>query len=359
MQQKQTEGFYEQGIFRSTRSHSYFPYKRDDNNIFFSVLIALILNRYKTYLRADLAEEINQIVLKVLSATQHYKSNLTPGFYNFYLTDGSPHYPNGRILQNHKHFRLADDADDTALIHLLKLEYYSQKGQQEQVKEECISVLNKLAAHNQSKGDRKEHLPASFRDFSAYGVWCGTPAMPLEYDICVLSNVLCLVFASKKPLRQIDFDSLKIIDRAITTGALTTRPFKWSYTYAHPALIFYHLARLSTYLPKSEEYLSIADLKKQVLAYQTERLSLYHRMLVDIALHKLGKHPSLLDLGIDRLHLVSDNNTFFYAPMLAGTSLGFLNAFAKAKITWLSFNCKAHTLALAVEYLLLTRAKRC
>ncbi|MDH3711245.1 MAG: hypothetical protein OER04_15225, partial [Cyclobacteriaceae bacterium] len=78
-------GYYSDGLFPSQRIHGWFPYCREDNNIFFSTLIVYTL----LDLRGDLDETskslIEEIVTAVRSAQPLYQHWKGEGSYNFWM----------------------------------------------------------------------------------------------------------------------------------------------------------------------------------------------------------------------------------------------------------------------------------
>ena len=108
---------YRNGLFPSQRVHPILPYRREDNNIFFSALIAFTLRQLRHHLPADQQNKVDKIVEAVHANYRYFKSD--KGTYNFW-EPGASNFPNGWVLHKFNWLEIPDDTDDSSLIMLTK-----------------------------------------------------------------------------------------------------------------------------------------------------------------------------------------------------------------------------------------------
>lgn len=336
--------YYPAGLFPTIRSNRQLGYHRQDSNIYFSALIALTLLDLSPNLTGPQQQRIEKIVGRVIGLFPRFRSTRHPSLYNFYQRNPPAHYPNGFFLSKMKHFELADDADDTCMISLVLQRVGELKTTDvEQIREQLIEFSNQKRKCIQSS------LPA-YQNLKAYSVWFGSGKMPVEFDLCVLTNILCFAQRNRFEFNEQDLDSLAYIRLAIQNGDIERRPFQISYTYPDPVVMYYHIARLYADLPDAERYLP-GDLIGQRLRWHFEHTtSTLKRLLLSTSLLRLGAEAPVVSWTMDTLKADMKTLGFFIAPMLKGTTHFLFNRFAHWPLFHIRFDCEAYYLELVLEY---------
>lgn len=329
-------------MFPSQRVHPFLPYRREDSNIFYPALIAFTLQPLLGEFAPEERKKVVGLIEGVKANFPAYESLRAPGLYNFYRTNPPEPYPNGVFLRHYKHFRLAEDADDTVMISTLLEELPEER--LEWLREELVRFSN-------LKGARLRHPLPAYSAIPAHGVWLGTGAMPVEVDVCVLCNILYFTARKGRAFNTTDLASLDFIRRALVTGDLFQHPFLLSYYYPDPTVILYHIARLWSALEHPGRYLP----GREIVAALWRRLeevgdALIPRIMLDSALLKLGQEPPMFSYAMEELEVAAQRFPFFIAPMLAGTRSKTLNSWAQRRIFQVDYRCEAYFFALAVEY---------
>lgn len=231
--QSKGDKHYAAGLFPSHRFHLHFPFEREDNNIFFTASIVFILQNLREKLSEEEQNLADEICNKAITNYPDYKNKDGLDTYNFWRTDGSPHFPNGKILSHLNKVRIPDDADDTSLIYLTS----------NPSREKVLWLKEKLVQHaNLSKKQIANTFP-EYKNLKAYSTFFGKN-MFIEFDVCVLCNILYFVFQNKLELNQHDHDSIFFIRSVIEKGQYLQKPFYASHSYPSKHVILYHVARL-------------------------------------------------------------------------------------------------------------------
>ncbi|MGY5355031.1 hypothetical protein [Wenyingzhuangia sp. IMCC45467] len=232
-QQKEGESKgYLKGIFTSQRFHSFIPYTREDENIFFSSTITYTLQEYYHLLPENTKSSADKITENIINCYPYFKNFKGKKTYNFFKTNPMDFFPNGKIMKYFNFFKLADDADDTVYIYLTD----SQKKKHEWLKEKLIKHANGTLQWN-------FHKRTQYKNLRTYGVYFGKN-MPIEIDACVLTNIL--LWSSKNNLKicKQDKDSINYIIKTVTSKDYINYPYLISPCYPTTAQICYHYSRL-------------------------------------------------------------------------------------------------------------------
>lgn len=318
-------------------------YNRPDTNIFFTAITVFTLQQIKPKLPTVLRKIVDEMSRQ---AVQHYpdfqnKDGLKT--YNFYRTPkaGKPsgHFPNGRFLNRIEHFRLPDDADDTAMIYLT-----SQPSH-----EDLQWLKHKLTLHANLATRQVEDSFPEYANLRVYSTWFGKN-MPVEFDVSVLCNLLFCIFHYQLPLDEHDYDSLEFIRSVVEKGQYIREPFRCSHSYPRAPIILYHIAGLlAAFRPEP-----IEPIRGQLIrdAYQllANGLPVMDRVIVSTSLLQLGEKPPRIDvLAISEKEI--RDYSFFIAGMLTASQNPLLNRMAQSRLVRMDWTCEAHSLALLVEYL--------
>lgn len=309
----------------SIRKNDLWAYKRADDNIFALASTLFILQQYVSYLNDKDKEVFEKIQTQIQSYFPKYQNKDGRLTYNFYQTQPSGHFPNGRFMRRFDHFRLPDDIDDTALIYLTS--DYS--------KEKTIWLKKHLAEFtDQYRGSTNGEI---------YSTWLGKN-MPKEQDVCALLNLMCLFFKHNIDLDQTDKNTLEFIGQA--ADEIQKNPFKIARHYGHPALIIYHYARFM-----ADFSYPLLDQKRDLLfrfakeSLAKEKTQLF-RILLEISLIKLGEKREYIDLDFET---EKPFYSFIGAPFAPFQSPAF-RFIAKNKWSQIFWKSEIHELALRLEY---------
>jgi hypothetical protein len=274
---------------------------------------------------------------KVISNYPRYRHYADASTYNFWQNHPNGHFPNGWLLKKMLFFALPADTDDTSLIYLTS----SQK-------KELVRIKEKLEAHYAPGTPVSPLTLPAYTDLSAYPTFLGKK-MKRELDVCVICNVLYLVFENRLPLSKTDLDSIEFIRRVLHRRDYRTHAFYVSPNYGSSAVILYHIARLVG----SFKTVELSDLGTSLTACLTSELrdagSFMETLLIKISLLRLGIITSPLTAPGD-WDGEFRNFYFFQAGMLSGFQKAGLNKLARNPFFHLKYRCKAYYWTLWLEY---------
>ena len=110
--------FFVEGSFPCYRQHNNNVTLKEDNNIFYTALIAYTLQDLKPSLNSDESVIADTIINRAKRAFPYYKNSKGRLSYNFWQTaNGRSFFPNDHVLSKLKNsLSLPDDLDDTSMI---------------------------------------------------------------------------------------------------------------------------------------------------------------------------------------------------------------------------------------------------
>lgn len=332
----------EKGMFGSQRFHSFLPYLRKDNNIFFPASIAYVLQNLSPHLELRQREKVDQITEGIRNNYHLYASTGCDYVYNFYQTKPNMHYPYGWVLSRLKHFALAEDADDTVILWMTSNHLSAERAKR--VKEKLVPFAN--LSQKKIKG-----MDSTYAELPFYGTWLGSGKMPIELEICVLCNILTFTFRQNLTLNQQDRASLEVIKRAIDSHDLMTNSFTISGMYPNTSVILYHIARLCAVMRQPGSYFDTEKLIQMMTSRLTTR-SVLEKIILSISLMNLGQPCESVAWDFNDPVLKRDfrHFPFFIAPMLSGMSNNILFRLKKYRLFHILFRCDAFYLTLLLEY---------
>ena len=327
---------YPAGMFPSQRFHKYLPYRREDNNIFFTALIAFTLQQILPGLTDDQQVVARNICKRAVQTYPLYRSRRGLMTYNFWQNTPQKHFYPGHLFHRLKFMALPDDADDTVLIYMTLPHSL----------EDTKWVKEELEKHaNKSKATIKNTFP-QFASLKAYTTWFGKN-MYLEFDFCVMCNVLYFVCSNKLAFTVHDQDTISYLKTVILTDLHIHSPFQVSASYPRAALILYHISRLLAAfdIPELNELKPKIILQLQDLAHGKHHV--VEQTLIAISLGRLtGVFP---DLNY-QLPLPFEDYYFFNGGLLTAFENKFARKLAPHHFFHLKHTCEAYYLALLVEY---------
>jgi hypothetical protein len=329
---------FPEGLFPAYRTNEIIGYHRPDTTLFFSAIISFTLESIRTDAGQEIRSEIDRIVEKVIQNYPDFQNKDGLKTYNFWKTKPSAHFPNGYVFRHFEHFRIPDDIDDTAFVYLT-----TNPGQ-----EDLLWLKEKLAQHANGSRQWIQNTYPEYRRLKAYSTWFGKN-MYIEFDVCVLTNMLYLIFKSNLPLNVHDQDSLEYIRSVIATDRYQHTPFRCAHQYPRTPLIIYHVSRLMAAFDPEP----LQSVREKLIA---DTLTLYEH--TENKMDKVVLATSLLRFGIkmERIPVETfDKNDFkgfyfFIAGLLTAYENKLLYRISGARLFHMHWLCEAHNWTLLAEY---------
>ncbi len=336
--------YYSPGIFPSLRKNSLFQLSHPDDNLFFSVSISYILKTLYNFVSNEEQAIIDDIRNKISSCVDDYTNKAERFSFNFWKKQEHKHFPNGILAHRFNKFQLPDDIDTTCLTHLAT----------DFTIEKSLKTKSALTKHantilNTIKNGHKE-----LRHHKAYSTWFGEK-MPIEFDVCVLSNYLLWLDHYNFQLNEYDHSTIKLLEQTIDNALYLKSPFKSAPEYPAKAIILYHLTRTMSNTPYLLNYKD--KLRSDTLNIYNNTTCNFEKLILSSSLKKLNTNISPFNNLKDFLE---DSNKFWWF------TAGFLSAYSSKPLTWLApnpafhfrFTCPAFNLCLLYENMVLMQEKR-
>ncbi|GHB69601.1 hypothetical protein [Persicitalea jodogahamensis] len=337
--------YFPAGLFPAYRRNASIGYARPDTTIFFSAIIGFTLKSLRDKLLPEEQKQVDLILSKIKKNYPDFQNKDGLKTYNFWKTKPSRHFPNGYLFRHFEHFRIPDDVDDTAFVYLT-----TDPGP-----EDLRWLKDKLAQHaNGSKQWIKNTYPQYLR-LKAYSTWFGKN-MYVEFDACVLSNILYCLFYYKLPLNQHDAHSLLYIRSVVETDRYRVEPFRCAHQYPSTTLIIYHIARLISAFDPAALWPVKAKLVRDAEESLRTEIHPMNRLLLATSLLRLGQAPPRI--AVEKFTEKDfDGFRFFIAGLLTAYESPELYKMASHKIFHMNWTCEAHCWTLLLEYEVLWREK--
>jgi len=344
--QTEDRSFFPKGIFPSYRYHSILPYRRADDNVYFTSFILKTLHRFQQDFSQEEKEIVDQIVSAGTLGIKNYKSRLGDPTYNFYRKDGF--FPNGNFLSKHKRFQPTDDADDTAIA-------YRGVNHEREDAQQAFNLMRKMGNGQRERWCRRSLKPN--RKYLTYNTWIGSESLYVDLDICVIANVLAFRDKYNVPLSTQDHQGVALIEKSIQDRSFLQKKWAVAAWYPFDAVIFYQLSevlRSENYAFKEDTY-TIFDKELTNRLSQTKNIT--KKLLMEIASinlnKKLKKHHETLDICA----YLEETKKFSYGviPLLHPYEGKFFQRLSATKIFQLKYQCDAQVLTILLERILLDR----
>ena len=329
------DSFYTKGMFGSQRAKHRL---REDNNVFFSALIAFTLNNTRALQSERNRQLTDSICKKVVGNYSFYKNQKGINTVNFWKTNPPQYFPNAGYLSRHKYFNLPDDADCTALVYLTDTS----------LKSEALWLKQKLAQHANGTTACVKSTFSKYRNLPAYSTWFGKK-MPIEFDICVESNILYFVMDNHIPFTANDSATVALLKGMIQSGEYLRNAAFVSPSYKKPSIVLYHLARLlGIYnVPGLDDCRS--KIKSDIETQLSISTDFMERIILSTAYIRMGGQPKEVSFPIN-LEKEVQSFVFFEADLFSPYARPSLKFISRSKIFAIPFRCKAYSLALIAEY---------
>ncbi len=343
----------EDGVFPKGSIPSYRTYalnkdrQKADPNPFYTGLVAMTLRDLRPMLTAEQAVIADRIILNAAPSLKLYK-NKKRETYNFWAAGERKIFPNsGWMNWFDKSQSLPDDMDDTVII-LLALQADNSIAKQ-------VHDTMQLFANNASK--KVNNTYKAYRNIGAYSTWFGKK-MPIDFDICVLSNILYYVQRYELPWTHADSASLELITKVITEKKHLQNAAYVAPHYSRLPVILYHISRLMQVKP----IVPLEKLKPQLVKEAEEALagadSFMDQLILSTALLRWGVLPVVAKSheGKSIMQMVEENDFSFFianmASMLPDPLKQWMSVTGAGKFY---YDCPAYNNLLFLEYLLLYR----
>lgn len=335
--------YFPGGILPAFRSNELIGYKRPDTTLFFSAISCFTLQSLLPFLDAESRDLAETIIAKIKTHYGEFQNKDGLKTYNFWKTKPSQHFSNGYLFGHFEHFRIPDDVDDTSFVYLTS----------NPTEQELLWLKQKLTQHANGARQWIRNTYPEYRTLRAYSTWFGKN-MYVEFDACVLSNILYCIFQFDLPRNQHDKDSLHYIRSVIETDRYRTEPFRCAHQYPHTTLIIYHVARLMAAFDPEELQPIKSKLVEDATALFTKETHPMYRVLLATSLLRLGVVPERI--AIEAFEEKDFKGFYFFiAGLLTAYEHPWLYRLAPAKLFHMHWTCRAHCWTLLLEYEVLSQ----
>ncbi|MFY8005470.1 MAG: hypothetical protein ACOVNR_11510, partial [Chitinophagaceae bacterium] len=195
-QQHNDDAYFYEGIFPSYREYAQNPNRfKKDENIYFTGLIAFSLRNLYPELTKQQQVLADSIFAKMERIAPKYANRKGRNTYNYWPTDTLRIFPNSGWINFlfDKKMAIADDLDDTAIM-LLALN----------APDSVVASVHKLMQQYKNKPETPvKNTLNTYKKYGAYSIWFGKRMM-VEFDVCVMSNILYLVKQHNLPFSETD-----------------------------------------------------------------------------------------------------------------------------------------------------------
>lgn len=328
------------GLFPSIRAHP-LGYRRSDNSAYFTATLLYVLQSLIPLCTQDEKDAIETIRQKACLGVAPFQNKQGLPRYNFWKTNPADHFPNGLLLGRWEYFRPPDDADDSVMIYLM----------QNRTKAEASWLMEHIDSY--ANGQRKwvKNAPPEYRQFKA---WCTffCKDMPLGFDACVLSNLLCFNLHYSLPETVFKQESIAFLVHMLQKKHHLTMPHRVAPYYPKTSLILYHLARIFSEGSIVELEKFKPELLEQTALLLQGQLSISERLLLENAWMKLN---SSFPPKCPKSAATAEPFFYFVLPLTLEFEGAIFQWLAQKSATHLRFFCPAMDKAIAFENLVLKR----
>lgn len=342
-QQSDGTGNFPKGLFPSYRQYAFRPdILKDDDNFFFTGLILFTLNEVYPKLPESDKEIVHQIRARALPVFALFKNKHGGNTYNFWETNPPEIFPNsGWMNWFNEAQSLPDDMDDTA-IGLLAMEADTPTAK---------AVHQYMQLFTNRPGKPVRNTFKRYKNYPAYSVWFGKK-FPVDFDICVLANVLYFHTAYQLPYTQADSASIALLKAMINNKDYLNHPAYISPHYHTTSIILYHLSRLSTLLPGVFEE-ELPELKAVALKEWNMATNPVAKALLATTLKRWGiviKNEETKTNCQQQISTAAYSDfVFFIANMASMLPNPLKQILSKSGIGRFNYYCPAYNIALLLE----------
>lgn len=305
------DGIFPKGSIPSYRMYALNQHRyKADINPFFTALTGFTLR----YLKNDFAPEqkilVDSIIEKTMDVYPLFSNKKNVGsIYNFWSTDKRILFPHSGFLNLFsKSQSLPDDCDDTVMILMAQ-------GCSDSIAQSVHQIMQRFA---NNKGRKITNTFPEYQQIGAYSTWLGYK-MPVDFDICVLSNVLYFVQHYNLEWSAADSASLYLIEDMIKNRKHRMFTNYVSPHYATLPNILYHISRLMAVKPIP----SLEKLKPQLIEDAKRELASAHTFMDKVILSTTLLRWNVIPPDIieekttNLIDLIEDEQFYFFIANMA------------------------------------------
>jgi hypothetical protein len=337
---------YSLGLFPTQRSHRMLGGEVEDDTIFPTAVVVYTVQQVQQALPPTGRRIVDEIVRRAVANYPKYLNNEGQKIYNFWVNvPQARFFPGSKLMGRFRIFHLPEDIDTTAYAYLT---LPHDEGEIRRLKE-------RLAVDtNLNRREIRNTLP-HYRDLRAYSTWIADKNMPIDFDVCALSNLMLLVLRHKLSLTVHDQDSLRYIASVVDRAEHRTHPFEVSPWYGNPAVILYHVSRLAA----QDDVPIVGDCRDSLLRHLSAEIartpSFMERVMLSTSMMRLGEPTALSDFT----EVPGSVDDFFFFIGSIFTPIDSAVTWALARSPWFQvrYRCRAHALALLLEHEVLRRSR--
>ncbi len=339
--------FFPSGIFPVYRQyHGNKKSIKADDNIFYNALICYTLKKLYPKFNNTQQKIVDSIYSKTLQTAHFYKNTKGRNTYNFWKTNPKRKvFPNsGWINWFDEVNALPDDMDDTSMM-LLATEADSM------AVAEVHTLMQNFVNGNFSK---VKNTLKNYENLPAYSTWFGQK-MPIDFDACVMSNILLMVQHYNLKWTKADSASLQYIVEVINNKHHITQPKHIAPHYAKTSIFLYHVSRLMQEKPIE----SLENLKpvliEQALELLNSKIGIVEKILLVTTLKRFG-HTNLPKFILPEdweKKLATSDEAFFIANMASMAKNPYKKIIGNSGIGKFYYYCTAYNYTLLLESLLI------
>jgi hypothetical protein len=337
---------YGTGIFPSQRTHRYLPFDVEDETIFFTAATVYTLNAIRSDLSPGARHLVEEMTARSAEAAPRFLNNEGLPIYNFWQVQPEDRFfPNSRIFSRFRTFRLPEDIDTTAYLYLCGFHG----------RDDTSLFQQRLAFHANGSQRWIRRAFSQHYHFRAYSTWMGHSNMPVDFDVCAMSNALLALQTHGMPLSTTDEESVGFIAAVVEHDEHLLHPFQSAPWYGTTPVIIYHLARLIARSDIAAMRALAGKLAKDARRYCARTdLRPMERFMLSTAAMWLGE-TALVQSPTTIASADIDRYPFFVASILAVPENALVRILAPLDVFHLQCRCRAHSLALLLEHEIVRR----
>lgn len=343
--QVKEHGVFPKGAFASYRTYALNKLReKADMNPFYTSLIVMTLKDIKPRLTVTQQKVVDGVVEKAIPSFKKYENRTGRGTYNFWATDTPQIFPHGDWMNwFDKRQALPDDMDDTVMI-LLAMGAPDSTAKK---------IHDLMQAYTNKTGKHVNNNSKAYRDIFAYSTWFGKN-VPVEFDICVLSNILYFTQQYHLPWTGADSASLQLIEKVLETKAHLNSPLYVAPQYGRSPLILYHLARLMSVKKIPSLELFRCQLIQEAEKELKESVHFMDAVILSTALLKWGVIPTFTPIyKADSIEELIEEKPYYFFIANMGSMLPepYKHWLVQSGIGKFYYDCDAYNNLLVLEYL--------
>lgn len=317
--------------------------EKADINIFYTGLIAFTLKDLQPSLTRSQQQVAARIITDSWPVYEKFQNRKGRSTYNFWPTDTPQIFPNSGWMNTFNRSQaLPDDLDDTVIM-LLAMNAPDSTARK-------VHALMQQFTNNGTNKVRNTFK--DYRNIGAYSTWFGKK-MPVDFDVCVLANILYFVQRYNLEWTAADSASLQLIEKVLLERKHITHAAYVSPHYGRTPNILYHLSRLMSVKPIP----SLEKLKPQLIDDARTALHTPGGFMDDIILNtsllRWGVQPGSKTYHANSLTELTEegNFSFFIANMASMLPDPLKQWMSGLGVGRFYYDCDAYNNLLVLEYL--------